>query len=73
MSLTIEPWTLVKMSGDVPGFSSSFLSLPPELQSRIFLYLAPDDLSVLSRSVDALKDVDQDEFLRKMWFEQVNV
>ena len=54
------------------NFSVALLCLPPELQTRIFLFLSPDDLGVLSRCVGQLEGIDQDGYLRMMWFSQVN-
>ena len=54
------------------SFSAALLSLPPELQTRIYLFLSPDDLGVLSRCVDRLEGIDQDGFLRMVWFSQVS-
>ena len=55
------------------SFSAALLSLPPELQTRIFLFLSPDDLGTLSRCVSQLEGIDQDGFLRMIWFSQVSI
>ena len=52
-------------------FSSALLSLPPEVQTRIFLLLSPDDLGILSRCVGQLEGIDRDGYLRMVWFSQV--
>ena len=53
------------------AFCTKLLDLPSDLQSQIFVYLAPDDLGVLSRSVPELEELEADEYLRRIWFQQV--
>ena len=52
--------------------STALIALPGEIQTRIFLYLSIDDLSVLSQCVDELKGLDMDEYLRKVWYSSVS-
>jgi hypothetical protein len=51
--------------------TAALLSLPPELQTRIFTYLSTDDLGVLSRCVPELGGVEEDAYLRRIWFQRV--
>ena len=53
-------------------FSACLLELPTDLQTRIFLYLSPDDLGVLSRCVIELAGIEEDRFLRQVWIKQVS-
>ncbi|GMK54675.1 hypothetical protein CspeluHIS016_0112610 [Cutaneotrichosporon spelunceum] len=48
-------------------FALSFLALPPELLTHILLYLAPDDLGILSRVVGPLQGVERDSYLWAVW------
>ncbi|ORY24016.1 hypothetical protein BCR39DRAFT_339804 [Naematelia encephala] len=49
-------------------FESALLALEPELLTRILLYLSPDDLCTLSRVVPDFIGIEDDEYLRMMWF-----
>lgn len=51
-------------------FSECLLALPTDVQTRIFLYLSPDDLGVLSRCVIELAGIEEDRFLRRVWIKQ---
>ncbi|KAL1407240.1 hypothetical protein Q8F55_006657 [Vanrija albida] len=51
-------------------FALGFLALPPELATRILLFLAPDDLGVLSRTVEPLAGVERDAYLWSVWISQ---
>ncbi|GFZ47879.1 hypothetical protein JCM24511_05626 [Saitozyma sp. JCM 24511] len=50
------------------SFTTNLLALPPELQTRIFTFLSPHDLGVLSRCVPELEGVERDRYLRREWF-----
>lgn len=53
------------------SFTTNLLALPPELQTRIFTFLSPHDLGVLSRCVPELEGVERDRYLRREWFRRV--
>lgn len=53
-------------------FALGFLALPPELATRILLFLAPDDLGVLSRTVEQLAGVERDAYLWSVWISSVS-
>lgn len=53
-------------------FATSFLALPPELLTHILLYLAPDDLGVLSRVVAPLEGIERDRYLWAVWVHSVS-
>lgn len=53
-------------------FATSFLALPPELLTHILMYLAPDDLGVLSRVVAPLAGVERDRYLWAVWVHSVS-
>ncbi|KAK4686519.1 hypothetical protein P7C73_g3601, partial [Tremellales sp. Uapishka_1] len=55
-----------------PTFPARFLALPPELLTRILLFLSPDDLGVLSRCVAGLKGLEEDEYLKRIWFRKAS-
>ncbi|BEI80082.1 hypothetical protein CcaverHIS002_0106110 [Cutaneotrichosporon cavernicola] len=66
---TIPSRTAVNI-GNIPHlspFALSFLALPPELLTHILLYLAPDDLGILSRVVGPLEGVERDSYLWAVW------
>ncbi|CAK9786195.1 hypothetical protein CC85DRAFT_283700 [Cutaneotrichosporon oleaginosum] len=48
-------------------FALAFLALPHELLTHILLYLAPDDLGILSRVVGPLEGVERDSYLWAVW------
>lgn len=54
-------------------FATSFLALPPELLTHILLYLAPDDLGVLSRVVGPLEGIERDRYLWAVWVHSVSL
>ncbi|RXK40931.1 hypothetical protein M231_01779 [Tremella mesenterica] len=59
-----------KEDDQITSFALGLFALPAELQTRIFLYLSPDDLGVLSRCVEDLAGVEEDEYLRRVWFKK---
>lgn len=53
-------------------FAASFLALPPEILTHILLYLAPDDLGILSRLIPPLAGVERDRYLWAVWVHSVS-
>ncbi len=81
---TINPMNAAPPAGDttmVPPptftprltpFALALLALPPELLTHILLYLAPDDLGILSRIVGPLEGVERDSYLWAVWVHHVS-
>jgi hypothetical protein len=84
MAHTIDPMSAAPQAGDatmapqptiaprLTPFAIAFLALPPELLTHILLYLAPDDLGILSRIVGPLEGVERDSYLWAVWVHHVS-